>query len=220
MASLTSSTKVKNPCSFTGEVMDEESWLEKSKLANDEFRILVFWMFKIYVAVYLGEHEQARYALKNLMKYNLGSAGANIFQIYYLEGLVDIVSARDRKSNGGSGKAKKYKSSLKKLRLYSKKCPSNANNRILLIEAEAEVLASKKGKSDIAVSKFHQSIEAAKENNILHEEAYANERCAIAMLEWGDVTHALEYFERALNLYEEWGSPVKVKRLSNYIEEK
>ena len=40
------------------------------------------------------------------------------------------------------------------------------------------------------------------------------------MLEWGETTKALEYFERAKCLYEQWGSPVKVRRLLKYVEEK
>lgn len=46
------------------------------------------------------------------------------------------------------------------------------------------------------------------------------ERYAIALLEWNETTEALEYFERAKRLYEEWGSPVKVKQLVKYVEEK
>ena len=95
-------------------------------------------------------------------------------------------------------------------------------NRILLIEAEAEVLKHKygqEGSCDVAISKFYQSMEESKRQGIIHEEAYAHERCAIAMLEWGQVTQAIEYFERAKNLYEEWGSNVKVAQLIKYVED-
>ena len=215
-----------DPCSFTGKFMNEKQWLEKSNAGNDDTRNSIFWVFKIFVAVYLAEYETAKEFVGTLQKYNWSFAqAATLFQTHFLCGLVDVIVAREKypsNSSGGCGgggsKAKKYKSSLKNLRLYGKDVPANVSNKILLIEAEADVL--RYGKCDGAISKFHQSIDEAKRHGIIQEEAFANERCAIAMLEWGDVAEALEYFERAKSLYEQWGSPVKVVKLIKFVEER
>ena len=70
--------------------------------------------------------------------------------------------------------------------------------------------------------KFEKSIEQAHEQQFIHEEALANERYAIALLEWGDETQALEYFERAKKSYSSnnWGSTTKVRQLINFVKER
>ena len=85
---------------------------------------------------------------------------------------------------------------------------------------------SKKNNNDdndartIAISKFKESIAQANKQGVVNEEALANERFGIAMMEWDEVTQALEYFERAKSLYEQWGSPVKVTQLVKFVQEK
>ena len=156
------------------------------------------------------------------MEYSLATAaGAVLYQIYYLDALTDIVTARD-----GNRKATKYKSSMKKLEFYGKDAPENVENKIHLIEAELAMLKygkskrNRRRKKDDAISKFKQSIEEGKRQGILFEEAFAYERFAIATLEWGDIPQALEYFERAKSLYERWGSPVKVTQLTELVKDK
>ena len=217
MENLTDPTK-KDYFTFTGQAMEEESWMEKTEIVNDAFRTHTFWLLKTFIAVYLNDHQKAREFVAKLMKCDLANCNCvSFFQTYFLDSLVDVLLARD-KSNGG-GKAKRYKTSLKKLRFYGKDAPANVKNKISLIEAEVDVLKHGKKSSSTAMSKFHDSIEEAKQEGLLFEEAYACERCAIAMLEWGDMTRSLEYFERARNLYQQWGSPVKVSQLMKYVEE-
>ena len=196
------------------------------KLANDDVRIIAFWLLKVFIATYIGEHERAKEFIGELTKFNVASVqGPILFQIYYFDALVDVLVARDKSVNGESyGRLAKCHSGLKKLRFYGKDCPSNVRNKILLIEAELDVLKHRNGdkkKYNSTIMKYKQSIEEAKQHRIHHEEAYAYERCAIAMLEWGnDVTESLEYFERAKYLYRKWGSPVKVMQLVSYVKKK
>ena len=218
MDNLTDPTK-EDYFTFTGQAMEEESWMEKTEIVNDAFRTHTFWLLKTFIAVYLNDHQKAKEFVAKLMKCDLTvCCCVAYFQTYFLDSLVDVLLARD-KSNGG-GKAKRYKTSLKKLRFYGKDAPANVKNKISLIEAEVDVLKHGKKSNSTALSKFHDSIEEAKEEGLIFEEAYAYERCAIAMLEWGNMTQSLEYFERAKNLYKQWGSPVKVLQLTKYVEEK
>ena len=145
--------------------------------------------------------------------------------------MIFLLAHDKKKKNSGGGVGGKVtrrvggnvKSSLKKLRLYGKDVPANVSNKILLLEAETETLSSTKGgkkSKDSISSKFIQSIDEARRYGLIHEEAYANERYAIALLGWDDVPSSLEYFARAKCLYEKWGSPVKVERLVSYVREK
>ena len=103
------------------------------------------------------------------------------------------------------------------LQTYGKLGPANVMNKIYLIDAEKAVLKNDK---DVAKSKFRMSLHHANQQGFIHEEALAYERYAIAMLEWDEMTQALEYFERARSLYDKWGSRVKVHRLERYVREK
>ena len=211
-----------DPCTLTGTYMEEESWLEKAKQADDDLRFIEFWLHKLSAAVILGELAKAKEFMEMLTKCNVGAtAGGSMFDTYFYIALVNALLAREQK-NGINGKVNKCKGYLKKLRLYCKNYMPNVNNKIWLVEAELELLnVSGRSKSNMCwLSKFQQSIEAARRQGHLREEAYGNERCAIAMLEYGhDVIQALEYFHRAKNLYEQWGSAVKVRQLIQYVEE-
>lgn len=210
-SSSRSSNSNRHPCIFTGETMDEEKWKQKSKVVNDESEYTLFWMYKSFVALYLGYYEEAKEYTVSLMKVNLTGSAGTLYLSYFLDAMADVVYARTYKV-----KAKRYKSSLNKLRTLAKYSPENVMNKICLIEAERAVL--KRDKTG-ARSKFQQSISHAKSNGYLHEEALAYERCAVALLEWGETSQAYEFFDRARNRYEHWGSPVKVRRLVSYIRE-
>lgn len=203
-----------DPCVFAGTILNEEVWKEKSELVNDESEVLTFWLYKSFISTYMGEYTRADEFVETMMKQNLiGGNVAMLYQIHFLAALVDLIVARETTSK----KAKKYMSSLTKLCSFSKRAPENVMNKIRLIEAEK--LAWKDDKKH-AILKFKESIELANQHFLLHEEALANERLAIALMEWGDITQALEYFGRANSLYKQWGSPVKVEKLNKFVEEK
>lgn len=226
-----------DPCIFTGEAMDEERWIERSEAINDQFEKRFFWLFKVAVAVYVGEYRKAQGFMKILKDISLKStSGASLFQLFFFDALIDLFLAREdmqRNNNNdennnrnGGGKrlhrVKNYKPSLKKLRLFSKSAPENANSKISLIEAEVAVLKNGgKGISTLAKLKFQHSIDEAHKHRLVHEEALAYERYAIALSEWGETSKALEYFERAKKIYaDDWGAPVKVLQLIDFVKER
>ena len=210
--------------------MDEENWIEWIEMAKEQYETRYFWLFKVAVAVFAGEYKKAQEGMKILKDKSLKStSGASLFQLFFFDAFIDVAIARDDLHDSNKGKqrhkARAYKSSLEKLRLFGKTAPENVDNKISLIEAELAVLKNGRRKEmtscPVAIMKFRQSIEQAHRQRFVHEEALANERYAIALLEWGETSQALEYFERAKKIYSDgWGAPTKVTRLINIVKDR
>jgi predicted ATPase len=200
----------RDPCLLTGNALNEGKTIERVKLARDESESINIWLSKAFLALYLGEHRRGKGFMRALRKHSIdGVNAAMVYQVFFLDAMMDLVIAR----KSGS-RTKRYKSPLKKLRLHAKHAPENVMNKICLIEAERAAL---KNDRVGALSKFKQSMDLACEQGLINEQALACERTAVALLEWGDSGRALEVFEEARRLYEQWGSPVKVEQLSNFV---
>ena len=194
--------------------LDEGELIEKIQRTTDKAEKFLFWLVKSFVATYLGEYGRSNEYLCTLMKLDLSGGNAVMYlQLHFLRAMIDLCLAR----GNGNKKTKKYKVPLAKLSSYAKLGDDNVANKICLIEAEVATIQDDR---NAAMEKFAKSIRYANQHGIIFEEAYAKERYALALFEWGNVTQALDFFEQAKNLYEVWGSPVKVERLKSVVREK
>ena len=66
---------------------------------------------------------------------------------------------------------------------------------------------------DTALSKYRQSIEAAKKEAFLHEQALACERAGLALRKIGRENEALKFLVDAQSLYKSWGAKIKVEQM-------
>ena len=214
-----------DPCILTGQAFNEKVWIEKSEEAENDLEAILFWLFKAFIALYLGEYDKCSEFMTNVFKQNLNICSSVMFQqINFIAALVDVLVAREEKTTTTTKirwkrikSKRKFGSAMVQLQTYGKLGPVNIMNKIYLIEAEKAVLKDDRA---VAKAKFRMSIDHANQQEFVHEEALAYERYAIAMLEWGEVSQALEYFERARSLYDKWGSMAKVKRLEEFVREK
>jgi tetratricopeptide (TPR) repeat protein len=178
--------------------------------ANDESEGINIWLSKSFLALYLGEHLRGKGFMRELRKHSTdGINAAMLYQVFFLDAMIDLVVARKY-----GDRARSYKSSLKKLRFHARHAPANVLNKIRLIEAEKAALRNDRLG---AMSKYKQSIDLAKEQGLINEQALACERYAVTLLEFGEADRALEFFEEARILYQHWGSPVKVIQLANFV---
>ncbi len=116
----------------------------------------------------------------------------------------------------GWEKRRAGKRALKKLTAFARHGPDNVLNKFYLLEAERLAL---KGHHVQAVFKFQISIAESRRHEMIHEQALAFELAGVALLEWGEEIRALEYFEEARSLYQQWGSPVKVDQLTSFVQQ-
>ena len=137
-----------------------------------------------------------------------------VVQINFLIGIIDVMSAREaqKKRKAKRVRGRPGQAVLRKLRdcANKMKMPQNVLNKIYLLEAEQLVL---RGDKDNALWKFRASSKFAREMSVIHEEALAYERAAIALDEWGEEAEAMASIKKAMALYKKWGSPGKVTQL-------
>ena len=201
----------KDPLVLTGDFLTESSAFQQSKDAGDICGVTLLHLYQCYLAVFLNDSKLARQASKKFKKSSLQAFNVPLlYQSHFMEGLSDVIGTRGKgKKIGRAGKA-----ALKKLRKCARHAPENVLNKIYLIEAER---FAARGKKEKAIGKFQESMDQAKEQNFIHEEALAAERAGIWLREWEDVKLGNPMLEKARGLYEMWGSPVKVRQVSALI---
>jgi tetratricopeptide (TPR) repeat protein len=166
---------------------------------------------QLFLALYLGDYHRAAEIGKNIQSSNNDAMPSFTLQtMHFMSGLSEVLEAReaDRK------KSKAGRAALEKLRKWAKCAPDNALGRLYLIEAEQDAL---KYKRDRSLRKFRSAIDYFCEQGFLHEQALACELAAASLVGWGKRVDALRYYEQAIALYQEWGSPAKVEQVSEKI---
>lgn len=100
------------------------------------------------------------------------------------------------------------------LRSFSGSCPSTFRARHLLVEAEA---ARAGGDELLALRRYDEAIAAAREGEMLRDEAIAAERCAEFHARSGRARIARAYLEDALVAYRRWGAGAKALELERRL---
>ena len=112
------------------------------------------------------------------------------------------------------------KESMFLLKAWSVIVPENFQNKLILLEAEMEVIDENKDKAETL---FRESIILSKKYRFVNEEALANEKCAIFHADIGENHSASNYFREALKLYSKWGATAKVRHIkstySTYLDD-
>ncbi|PRQ09118.1 AAA family ATPase [Enhygromyxa salina] len=97
-----------------------------------------------------------------------------------------------------------------RLEIYARNAPSNFEAMRLLLQAEQSRLD---GDQLDAMTGYDQAIMAAREHELVHIEAFANERTGRFHLEQGREKVAKGYLREASNRYAMWGASAKVEQL-------
>ena len=196
------------------QIADDEA---KAGGRSDPALLVISLSCQLFYALYNGDLSHGKDATEHIRKlhYDTMYGAIIVLQIQFLIGMIEVVSAREaqmkRKTKRVHGR-RPGQAVLKKLRdcANKMKMPQNILNKIYLLEAEQLAL---RGDKDNALWKFRASSKFAREMNVIHEEALAYERAAIALDEWGEEAEALASIKKAMVLYKKWGSPGKVAQL-------
>ena len=197
-----------DPLFVSGEACDEQEIIRLFRESGNVTALRSLRLIRCFVAVYLHEYDAVReMSLEMQDVYSEGVNALFVPQMIFLDAMADV--ATERKSIWQSRQA--GRASLKKLRAYARLCPENVLNKVYLIEAERCALY---GQRDKAISKFQKSIDHAREQGVIQEQALACERAGIQLLKWRKNGDALEYLDEARNLYRRWGSAFNADRLT------
>ena len=120
-----------------------------------------------------------------------------------------------------AGKTKKQKyfkaavAHLETIEKWFERGNPNCQHYLTFLKAEK---AAYQGKKDKALSLYDTTILAAGRAGYNHERALACERLAAYYVTLGDKISAMNQFDDALKLYEEWGANKKVLLLSEHMK--
>lgn len=104
---------------------------------------------------------------------------------------------------------------LEFIKMYSEANPATFKNKYLLLEASRmELMGSKE-----AGLFYQKSIEAARVNKFLHEEALASEMAGQYLFSNGVLDGSYDLLKRAADKYKSWGAIAVAKRVENEIQQ-
>ena len=203
--------KAQDPFLLKGDACDEEQLVKHYKAKGHLKGIQAMRLLKCFLAMYLNGYGRAHELSLEIQKCKKTGLNAMLMiQMIFLEAMSSVTI--QKKSNWMARPV--GNSSLKQLRQYAEYCPENVLNKVYLVEAEQLSLRKQREK---AVRRFDMSIQLASQNSITQEQALANERAGLRLLEWGMHDRALEYLEEAKRLYGCWGSTYKVGQITALV---
>ena len=194
---------------LTGDFANQDAEMKKAKETGNLSVMTAYCRYQCMLAYYMNKYSLAMASATRYHSYREKSVSAfGCIPVVFFEALAALALARS------SRKRRRYKAiarrCLKLLRKYESYSPSNCTNKVKLVEAEMAVIDKK---LDDAVRKYCESIEAAKNESMLSEQALACERAGLALRDAGREHEAQKFLTTALTLYESWGAKVKVEQM-------
>jgi hypothetical protein len=211
-----------SPLVLTGEIMDEEEFLNKSHAEHNTGLETFALQIKYVLAAYLGEFAYADTVAARIRQLVNGKHPPIVPMIWtfhqFYEGVVATAKAKAcQKPSIARNRALRIASRrLETIRQAAEHCPENMMNKVHLMEADLDVCYRKFAKAEF---KYRQSIVFAGHEGFLAEEALACEKLAFMLRDHTKkADQANKYFDRALTLYKQYGATILVDRLTREIE--
>mmetsp|Transcript_4762 Transcript_4762/g.6991 ORF Transcript_4762/g.6991 Transcript_4762/m.6991 type:complete len:267 (+) Transcript_4762:1-801(+) len=182
---------------------DGKKLLKKDIEESGRFKASVYCFFFSFVAYIFCNYDYARDLTKTRWKIEKGlHLRYMVNEASYFDALLSIALAQRTKEDEWQKHALEC---YEKVRRNIDVMP----HRILIMETEMDVMM---GQTKDAIGNYDKAINAAKESELIHEEAIANERAGDFCLSQGDV-RASNYYGKAYNLYLQWGAEGKADNL-------
>jgi len=195
-----------DPIVLTGKVMNQAAALRIISESKDQSLEIGVSFWRMYLAYMFHDYELA-------LEMAIASRPARVIIVLHqclFDGLTTVAIGRTSK---GREKRKYLKSAERSLKKAKKVTQSQhtAMNKLILLEAE---ITLQKSGIESALPLYERSIELAKNEGFVHEEALANERAGLALLHLnGEDLFGFSCLQRAINLYNSWGAHAKVAHL-------
>ena len=121
-----------------------------------------------------------------------------------------------KKKNHTSAYKKVVRDAISALNTATINSEWNFSNKLRLLEAEQQYLSKH---HERAIDLYDASIASAKKSGFIHEQGLACEKAGFYYKDRGDNKQkALEYFTKARDCYEEWGSIMKVEFVQKELD--
>ncbi|MBW4510071.1 MAG: AAA family ATPase [Scytonematopsis contorta HA4267-MV1] len=198
---------------LTGESFDEATMLSIVEAANWQTLLFCFYLFKMMLAYHFGDYDQALIQAESTARNLEAVVGMMmIFEYYYYHSL--ILLARCHQLNNSDYEElqvfQQIEANQAILRKKAEYAPINFQHKYELVEAE---IARVKGQTLLAMDMYDKSIQSAKNNQYIQDEALANELAAKFYLTINKPKIATAYLNHAYLAYTSWGSAAKAQDL-------
>jgi hypothetical protein len=193
-----------------GSIYDATSSINHCIKEGNKFMAGNFYICRTIWYYLVGDYERALHMAKKSFEQR---QICDIAQTFY-QGLASLAAAWTSKSCLYNESLALGKMSAKCVKHWADHCPENFRNKQWLLEAE---IAALNGKSGRALAIFEQSINKARQEAFVHEEAIAYERLGCYQLRLGKTSDAKICFTNARSAYEKWGASVLVDRMDDLL---
>ncbi|MFK4724670.1 PAS domain S-box-containing protein [Bradyrhizobium niftali] len=197
---------------FDEEGFDEQQFERELEVVSDRgIAAWTYWVRKLQARFLAGDHPSALAAAAEaerllwLTPAIFERADYHFYAALTTAGLYKAATAAERR---------RYRNSLRTherhLRAWADHCPENFAARASLLGAE---IARLDGRTLDAESQFARTMELARANGLLHDEALASELAARFFAERGFAEIAHMYLRKSRSCYLRWGADGKVRQL-------
>jgi predicted ATPase/signal transduction histidine kinase len=203
--------RASNPCRLIGDVYDETEMLTIHLQAKDRSAICVTYLNKLTLCYLFEEYTQAIESAELSRDYLDGVTGTPAVPVFYFyDSLARLAVYDSSRGRLRRNILRRVALNQRKMRKWALHGSMNHLHKYLLVEAERLRLRGKFRESEDC---YDRSIELAKENEYINEEALANELAAKFFLARGKTNVARAYMADARYCYERWGAHAKVGHL-------
>jgi tetratricopeptide (TPR) repeat protein len=191
-----------DPIRLTGELMDEDAHIALMKEESNALAETTIYMNDVLLSYWFGDYDRAG-EFVDKMKHN-SIEESHCFCVYvFFTGLTCFVLAKRSNPKKWVNLGNK---SIKKMQKWALHSPSNCLQKLLLLKAEKAVFWGYKKK---AIENFKEAIMFAQKHGFLHEEALANERLGLFLVDIEKHELGCKQLARAMELYQKWGAQAK-----------
>lgn len=202
---------------FSGESIaaDFEKSQTTSEVEYSSFKsstlLAKYQVFKCQLYLLQNRIDEALYMARSVSKsidYILNSSLAISYLFYYSLTLLEIFPSSSELQRQTF--FKQIEINRNQMQLWLERYPEEVGHKISLIEAEIHRISDRFIE---AMDAYDRTIDLARSNQSIHEEALACERAGFFYLNWGKEKIAQTYFKEAHYAYTRWGAIAKVRDL-------
>lgn len=205
--------KCKNVLEFKGDYFDEDKMLLIIQDIGDIHGMQFFYLTKMMLNYYFKNYSEAIECGKKIEKSLNRFVGIiDIAIFYFYDSLVKLAVYSTSSEEEQEQILIKVNKNQEKMYTWAKFAPMNFLHKFYLVKAE---LCKVTRNFDKAVEYYDKSINLAKENEYLNDEALAYELAGKFYLDKGRLEIVKLYFREAHYKYQLWGANAKVKELES-----
>jgi signal transduction histidine kinase len=197
-----------------GPFFDEKIRVAEHEKGKDFSGLCVFYMNRMLLAYLFGRNREAlENGEQSIKLIDNVLAGPHVSCILYFYTLTLLRVAGDDPSKR-SVSLRRAEANMAKLKKFAKSNPAIFSSKLHLVEAEWHRI---RGKNAAAAASYRNAIQAARDNEFIHEEAIAHELAA-AFWRADDSDKSRWHLVEARKAYRKWGAPAKVAQLDRLFD--